>query len=179
MDWNVLVTVRPGFAHEHSLLGALARFGVFRATPFRDVCAGRVEDVPAFLEAVREAGEAGKPWVGYLARAIPAETVLSFTVETLVERLKEAVAPLVGRMADGTFCVRLERRGLAGQVASTDVERAIADHVYGLAQARGIRLRTDLADPDFTIAIETLGEDCGVALVPRAMRERYPFVQTR
>jgi len=179
MDWNVLVTVRPGFAHEHSLLGALARFGTFRATPFRDVCAGRVEDVAAFLEAIREAAEAGKPWVAYLARAIPAESVLSFTPETVVERLKEAVAPLLGRMADGSFCVRLERRGLAGQVASSEVERAIADHVHALAQARGMRLRTDLSDPDFVIAIETLGEECGVALLPRAMRERYPFVQTR
>lgn len=179
MDWNVLVTVRPGFAHEHSLLGALARFGTFRATPFRDVCAGRVDDIAGFLEAVHEAYQAGKPWVGYLARVVPAEIVLTFTAETLTEDLERAVAPLVERMSDGSFCVRLERRGLAGKVASADIERALADRVHDLASARGVRLRTNLVDPDFLIAAETLGEQCGLALLPRALRERYRFVQTR
>ena len=32
--------------------------------------------------------------------------------------MKEATAPVVGRMSDGTFHVRLERRGLPGQVMS-------------------------------------------------------------
>lgn len=179
MDWNVVVTVRPGFGHEHALLGALARFGQFRGTSFRDVCVGRVDDVDAFLDAVRDATAEGRPWTGLLARVVPAETVLTFAPEALAALLAEAVEPLVERMTDGSFCVRLERRGLAGKVASTEVERALADRVYDLAAARGVRLRTDLEDPDFLIAAETLGEQCGLALLPRAMRERWPFVQTR
>jgi tRNA(Ser,Leu) C12 N-acetylase TAN1 len=40
-------------------------------------------------------------------------------------------------------------------------------------------MRTEFADPDFVIAAETLGTECGVTLIPRALRERYPFVQVR
>jgi hypothetical protein len=29
------------------------------------------------------------------------------------------------------------------------------------------------------LVAETVGEECGVALLPRALRERYPFVATR
>lgn len=179
MDWNVVVTVRPGFGHQHALLGALARFGQFRGTPFRDVCVGRVDDVEAFLDAIRDAAAADKPWVALLARVVPAQSVFTFAPRTLAAQLAQAVAPLVERMTDGSFCVRLERRGLAGEVASTEVERALADHVHDLAARQGTRLRTDLEDPDFLIAVETLGEQCGLALLPRAMRERWPFVQTR
>lgn len=179
MDWNVVVTVKPGPGHERDLLGALAQFGRFRSTAFRDVCVGRVEESTAFLEALGEARAVGKRWAERIARVIPAERILPFAPETLADQLKEAIVPLVERMTDGSFCVRLERRGLAGRVPSADIERAVAEHVYTLAAARNMRLRTDLTDPDFIIAAETLGNECGIALLPRALRERYPFVQIR
>jgi len=53
MEWNVIVTVRPGTGHEHQLLGALAQFGRFRPTRFPGLCMGRVEDAAALLEALR------------------------------------------------------------------------------------------------------------------------------
>jgi tRNA(Ser,Leu) C12 N-acetylase TAN1 len=105
--------------------------------------------------------------------------VFSFTPDTLAEQLKAATAPFVARLTDGSFCVRLERRGLQGQVPSADVERTVGEHVHGLAERAGLAMRTEFADPDFVIAAETLGTECGVALIPRALRERYPFVQVR
>jgi tRNA(Ser,Leu) C12 N-acetylase TAN1 len=179
MDWNVVVTVTPGPAHEHRVLDALRVFGCFRATSFRDVCIGHVADVAAFLEAIRGAREAGKPWAGFVARVIPVEQVFSFAPDTLAEQLEEASAPFVARLADGSFCVRLERRGLLGKVASADIERAVGERLHGLAEQAGLRMRTEFADPDFVIAAETLGTECGVALITRALRERYPFVQVR
>jgi tRNA(Ser,Leu) C12 N-acetylase TAN1 len=179
MDWNVVVTVAAGPGHEHRLLGALGAFGRFRPTAFRDVCMGRVEEIAAFLEAIRSAREAGRPWAGFVARVIPAEQVFSFTPDTLAEQLKEAATPFVARFADGSFCVRLERRGLQGKLASADIERAVGEYVHGLAERAGRRMRTEFADPDFVIAAETLGTECGIALLTRALRERYPFVQVR
>jgi tRNA(Ser,Leu) C12 N-acetylase TAN1 len=179
MDWNVVVTVTAGSGHEHRVLDALRTFGDFRATSFRDVCLGRVADVGALLEAIRTAREAGKPWAAFVARVIPAEQVFSFTPDTLAEQLKEAAAPFVARLADGSFFVRLERRGLQGKLPSPDIERAVGEHVHALAERAGLRMRTDFTDPDFVIAAETVGTQCGVALIPRAMRERYPFVQVR
>jgi tRNA(Ser,Leu) C12 N-acetylase TAN1 len=179
MDWNVVVTVTAGPGHEHRVLDALGTLGRFHATSFRDVCVGHVEDVAALLEGIRKAREAGKPWAGFVARVIPAEQVFSFTPDTLAEQLKQVTAPFVARLADGSFCVRLERRGLQGKVASADIERAVGEHVHALAEQAGLRMRTEFADPDFVIAAETLGTECGVTLIPRALRERYPFVQVR
>jgi tRNA(Ser,Leu) C12 N-acetylase TAN1 len=179
MDWNVIVTARSGPHYEHELLGALARFGRFRPTYFRDVCTGAVEDVERFLDAVGTALASGAEWTSRLGRVVPVEQVFRFTPEDFAARLQEAVAPLVDRMAAGSYCVRIERRGYAGELKTQEVERAVGDHVHVLAAAQGKALRTDLDDPDSIIAVETLGPECGVALLPRALRERYPFVQTR
>ena len=79
MEWNIIATVRPGAGHERQLLGALGQFGRFRATAFRDVCIGRVEDVGTFLQALRLAAEAHKPWTTRLGRIIPVETISLLT----------------------------------------------------------------------------------------------------
>lgn len=179
MDWNVIVTVQPGPHFQRELLGALARFGRFRATPFRDVCVGRVDEIGVFLGALRSARESGAPWVQRVGRVIPADSVFWFTPETLAERLNEAVAPMVARMEAGSFCVRVERRGYAGELKTQDVERAVGEQVHALAAAQGKPMRTDFDDPDYVVAAETLGNDCGVALLPRALREKYPFVRAR
>lgn len=177
MDWNVILTVQPGPHTQRELLGALARFGRFRATPFRDVCVGRVDDRRTFLEALREARATGAPWAQHLGRVIPIDSLFWFTAETFTERLKETVAPFVARIGSGSFCVRIERRGFAGEVKTQDIERAIGEHVHALASAQGMSPRTAFDDPDFVIAAEMLGNECGVALLPRALRETYPFVR--
>ncbi|MFN3566141.1 MAG: THUMP domain-containing protein [Burkholderiaceae bacterium] len=175
----MIVTVQPGPGFRRELLGALARFGRFRATPFRDVCVGRVDDRTAFLDALRDARAAGAPWTQRVGRVIPADAVFWFTPQTFTDRLKETVTPLAERIGSGSFCVRIERRGFAGEVKTQDIERAIGEHVHALAAAQGKTLRTQFDDPDFVIAVETLGNECGVALLPRALREAYPFVRAR
>jgi tRNA(Ser,Leu) C12 N-acetylase TAN1 len=179
MDWNVILTVAPGRGNEHGLLGALAHLGRFRPTAYRYVCMGWVQDMAAFLEAIHEARAAGRPWSAYVGRVVPIEHVFSFAPESLAAQMKAAVAAFVPRLSDGSFCVRVERRGLAGRVSSRDVEREVADHVHALAAAQGKAMRTALEDPDFVIAGETLGGECGVALLPRELRQRFSFIQTR
>ena len=179
MDWNVIITVKRAPGAESQLLGALARFGRFHRTDFHDVIAGQVESTATFLSALGAAHAEGKRWVGRIARVIPVEQVFVFTPETLAERLKQATAPFVARLADGSFCVRIERRGLAGKLATPEIERAVGEHLHALAAARGLRMVTRFADPDFAIVAETLGGECGVAFIDRALRERFPFVQAR
>ncbi len=179
MDWNVIVTVRPGPQHERDLLGALNRFGRFRPTQFHDVCLGHVSEIDAFLEAVHGAIGQCKGWVSNLGRVIPADVVLPFTSETLVDRLVQAVVPLMARLTGGSFAVRVERRGLAGEVGTQQIEAAVGEQVAMLASAKGTAIRTDLEDPDFVLAVEIVGHECGLALLPRELRERHPFVRTR
>ena len=177
--WNVIVTALPGVAREFALLKELNHYGEFHPTQFKDVCVGRVADMGEFLEAMRLALEAEVAWVGDLARVIPVERTFRFTPDTLVEQLKAAVAPFVQRMDSGTCYVRLERRGLAGEVMSQEVEREVADHLFTLAEQEGKALRASFEDPDYIVAAETLGNECGVTLIDRGLRQRYPFVQPK
>lgn len=179
MNWNIIVTSLPGSRCEYRLLHELRSMGKFHTTEFKDVCTGYVEDVTNFLEAIRQAEAEGAPWVQDLGRVIPVEQTFHFTPETLVEQLKEAVTPYLGRISGGTFHVRLERRGLIGQVISPEVERSVAEHLFALAEKEGHKVMVSFKNADCIVAAETVGHECGVTLLTRDLRQRYPFVKTR
>lgn len=178
-QWNLIVTILPGPRHVRDTLAQLRRLGQFMPSSFKDVCTGQVPDVARFLEGVRAARDSGERWAHLIARVIPVERIFTFTPESLTEQIKEAVTPFVEHLRSGTFHVRIERRGLAGKIATQEIERAVADHLRSLAQAHAIQLETDFDAPDFVIAAETLGDQCGVGLITREISSRYPFVQAR
>ena len=178
MEWNVIATVREGPGHEKALLRGLRRLGEFHPTEFNYVCIGQADSTD-FLETVRQARAAGEDWTRYLARLVPVERTFHFDAEGFVERLKQAVAPFAERMGTGCFYVRIERRGMLGQVHSQEAEREVADYLAGLLRGRGQQLTTDFRDPDWIVACETLGAEAGVALLDRETRRRYDFVQVR
>jgi tRNA(Ser,Leu) C12 N-acetylase TAN1 len=176
-DWNILVTTPPG--EERDLLPALCRLGLFIRSEFKGVLLGRVEDTNQFLQTVQVAGEAGATWRPHLLRALPVEQTFSFTPQTFEERLREAVTPFVQRMLSGTFHVRLERRGYKGKIVSPEVERRLSEYVLEVAKQQGKTLPVSFHESEYIIAAETVGNQCGVALITRDLRERYPFVKIR
>jgi tRNA(Ser,Leu) C12 N-acetylase TAN1 len=178
MNWNIIVTSLPGSGCEHRLLHELRSMGKFHMTEFKDVCVGYVEDVTNFLEAIRQAEAGSASWVEDLGRVVPVEQTFHFTPETLAEQLKEAVTPYVSRISGGTFHVRLERRGLIGQVISPEVERSVADHLFVLAEKEGHEVMASFKDADYIVAAETVGHECGVTLLTRDLRQRYSFVKS-
>jgi tRNA(Ser,Leu) C12 N-acetylase TAN1 len=181
MNWNIIVTSLPGSGCEYRLLHELRSMGKFHTTEFKDVCMGYVEDVTNFLEAIRQAEAEGSPWVKDLGRVIPVEKTFHFTPETLVEQLKAAVTPYVSRISGGTFHVRLERRGLIGQVISPEVERSFAEHFFSLSEKEGKEgheMMASFKDANHIVAAETVGHECGVTLLTRDLRQRYSFVKT-
>lgn len=178
-DWNVIVTVSPGPEHENRLLQGVRYFGEFHRSRFKDVVLGRVADTRAFLDALLHAKESNAQWIAVLGRVIPAEQTFQFTPSSLAELIKAAVDAMVPRMTCGTFHVRLERRGLGSEIDTQHVEREVADHVFDAALARNQRMRVSFEDPDCIVAVETVGDECGMALLTREMRHHYPFVQTR
>lgn len=174
--WNVIVTVATGPGRQSRLLGQLRRLGYFDRTEFKNVCIGHVENTAQFLETLEAARRNEKPWFSDLGRVIPVEQTFSFTPETLIEQLKLGITPFLERMSEGTFHVRLERRGLLGQVMSQEVERQVGEHLKALAEARGKQLQVSFTNADYIVAAETVGTECGIALFGRAFRERFPFV---
>lgn len=179
MKWNIIVTAQPGLEHQRELLQALDDFGEFQPTEFRDVCLGRVGDVDGFLERVQSAEDEGEAWIKDLGRIIPVEEVFQFAPEDLEEKLKQAVSRFARRMYAGSFHVRLERRGMAGRISTPDIERAVADHLSELLQREDKIMRVDFNDPDYVVAAETVGNQCGVALISRAMRAHWRWVHPR
>ena len=93
--------------------------------------------------------------------------------------MQEAVAPWVERMVSGTFYVRLERRGYKGRIVSPEVERALDTYLISLAAQHGKTLQVSFENPDYVIVAETVRDMCGVALLTRELRARYPFVKIR
>lgn len=61
-DWNLILTVIPGPRHERTVLNQIGWLGRFAHSPFKDVCIGRVDDVPQFLEDVHAAQASGERW---------------------------------------------------------------------------------------------------------------------
>ncbi len=176
-DWNVLVTAQLG--GERNLWSGIRRRGLFHRTGFKGVLVGRVQDPAQFLEDLLRSKEAGKPWVEALAKAIPVAITFSFTPETFEDRLKEAATPFLDRMEKGTYYVRVERRGFKEQIISPEVERAVDAHLFDLARQQGKSLEVSFEDPDYVVVAETVGDVCGVALLTRDLRSRYPFLKVR
>jgi tRNA(Ser,Leu) C12 N-acetylase TAN1 len=173
--WNVLATAKN---HEQGHLARmLRRFGDFRWAPYLGVLIGRVDDHVAFFDQLRRGEEHEPGFLFPLARVVPLDRTFPFEADTLVPTLKASVLAYADRIGNGTFYVRVERRGHKDEVHSQqieqDLDRAVIEH---LTRA-GHTPRVDFKDPDLVVVVELVGEECGVGGIPRTVRERYPFVK--
>jgi len=114
-----------------------------------------------------------------LAKLVPIEKTVRIEPRTAAATLVEAAEPFLDRLAGGSFFVRLERRGLKGQLHTPTLEREVAEPVWQALERRGATPRVDFADPDSILVIETIGEVAGLAVLDRALRRDYPFVKVR
>ena len=173
--WNVLVTAHEG--RRDALLPVLRRLGVFRGGGYRNVALGRVDDVPAFLDALA-AVLAAEPWMRQvLARVVPIDRSVTVDPADPLAALEPAVRELAPRLAGGTFHVRLERRGLKGALHTAELERTLGGVVWRALEAAGEVPRVTFRDPDRVLAVETLGVRAGLGVIERATRQRWPFVR--
>jgi tRNA(Ser,Leu) C12 N-acetylase TAN1 len=175
--FDVLATSLEG--RRDALLVALRRLGRFRPGGYRNVVVGSVDDRAAFLDRVAE-GLARDPLLPTaLARLLPIDLTLRFTLDSALDDLATAAEPLIDGLAGDAFFVRVERRGLKGRLHTPTLERGLADRVWRMLEARGRTPRVDFGDPDGVLVVETLGDQAGLVLLPRALRERYRFVRIR
>ena len=175
--FDVLATSLEG--RRDALLVALRRLGRFRPGGYRNVVVGSVDDRAAFLDRVAE-GLARDPLLPTaLARLLPIDLTLRFTLDSALDDLATAAEPLIDGLGGDAFFVRVERRGLKGRLHTPTLERDLADRVWRMLEARGRTPRVDFGDPDGVLVVETLGDQAGLVLLPRALRERYRFVRIR
>lgn len=175
IGWNVLATAKN---HEQShLIRRLKRFGNFRWSPYHGVLLGRVEDCQTFLEQLHRREESESGFLYPLARLVTVGRTFPFTVDTLVPLIKAEVQGYLDRMEFGSFYVRVERRGHKDEVRSREIEEEVADEIFQSLAQRGCAARVDFQDPDVIVAIEIVGDECGIGLITKSLRERYPFLK--
>ncbi|MDI6885110.1 MAG: THUMP domain-containing protein [archaeon] len=172
-DWNVLVIGERD--SERELLEELEEDGEFERSGFRGVVIGSVEDIVEFLEDVEQ-----KKYF-HVNRVIPIDDAFYVSPENLVEILKKRIEKYIDEIELGeTFGFRVERRGMKEDISSQMVEREVGGYFYDLLEkVHGRKPKVDLKNPDKLIAVELIGNRCGIGFITREMREKYSVIKVR
>jgi len=175
--FNLVVTLASDGRYRR-LLQELAPHGDFRRTGFLGVAIGQVEQPAAFLETIRQKRQQQLIAFQDLGRVVPLDRVFTFHLEEFAGKAQAAILPYLEELAGRRYYVRLERRGLKGQIVSPEMERALDAFIEeSLAAAGRAAAKVDFEHPDAIVAVETIGDRCGVGLLTREMLERYDFVR--
>ena len=175
LSWNVVVTAKD---HEQRHLArCVKRLGDFWWTSFLGVLVGRVEDHEAFYEQLRRSEEQRPGFLRPLARLIPIDRTFTFQVYHLMAQLDRTVLAYADRIDSGSFYVRIERRGHAGDIHSQLLEQQLVRTLLAHLREKGAAPLIDFKDPDAIVAVELIGDECGVGLITRTTRQRFPFVK--
>jgi tRNA(Ser,Leu) C12 N-acetylase TAN1 len=176
-DWNVIVSVYDGgFRRAFQFLQKL---GTVSKSGFFNVLVMKVDDIPTFLEAVLEQGAVDPELLSRaISRIVPLTTTFVFqSPEEFEAKAKEAVAPWISVLGNQTFHIRMHRRGFAGRLSSQAEERFLDEFLLRRLEEAGTPGRIAFDDPDFIIAVETLGPQAGLSLWRREELQRYPFLK--
>lgn len=176
-DWNVVLTSQ--MYQEKRLLKELEGLGEFQGSGFREVIIGQVPEVKGFLETLKHLWEE-KPFLSHLlSTVVPLRKVFPFTLENLLARLKEEALPLGPEIGDAPFYVRMKRRGHKGELSSLEVEQALDGFLKEELTSRGQKCHIDFVDAAVILVVETIHNQCGLGLITRQMKERYPFIKVK
>jgi len=176
-DWNVVVT--SFMNQEYRLLTKLAGLGDFHLSGFREVIIGKVLDVGQFLETLKRYWDE-KPFLPeLLSTIVPLREVFPFTLENIEERLREKVLALIPEIGDRAFYVRLKRRGRKGELSSQEMEQTLDQFLKEELASRGKKSRVDFEAAEVMVVVELIHNQCGLGLVTREMKERYPFIKVK
>jgi len=176
-DWNVIISVYDeGYRRA---VHFLEKFGSVRKTEFFNVLAMKVDDLPTLLETLRERQEQDPDlFENVISRLIP--LTATFVFQTPIEfeaRAKEIVSQWLPSLATKSFHVRMHRRDLDGRLSSHNEERFLGRFLLQRLEESGTPGVITFEDPDAIIALETLGQQAGLALWLREDLQRYPFLK--
>lgn len=176
-NWNVVIT--SYMRQEGRLLRELAGLGEFQPSGFTAVLVGRVPEVTEFLEALKQLWEKAPFLREMLSSVVPVRRVLPFTLANLEDRLKEALLELGPEIGDRPFYVRMKRRGYQGELSSQKVEQALDRFLLERFCSQGQGCSVDFEAARVIVVVETIYNQCGLGLVSREMKERYPFIKVK
>ncbi len=175
-DWNIVVTVREGgFLKACRLLGMM---GKVSRTEFFNVLVMRIDDIRQLLEWLRGRTVEDPVVLESIARLVPLTHTFSFQSPGMFEeRAAETVSQWIPALADKSFHVRMHRRGFKGRLSSMDEERFLDVYLLDALEKTGTPGRIVFDDPDFIIAVESVGTRAGLSLWSRDDLQLYPFLK--
>ncbi len=175
-DWNVVVTVHEGGFTEARRL--LEKMGPVSRTDFFNVLVMRVEDIPSLLEQLCERLEREPGILNNIARLVPLTHPFNFqSPEVFEKKAMETVSLWVSSLAGKSFHVRMRRRGFKGRLSSMDEERFLDGYLLDALEKAGAPGYLAFEDPDFIIAVESVGTRAGLSLWSRDDLRRYQFLK--
>jgi len=177
MDWNVIVTVKEhGFKKAR---GFLQEFGRVNKTEYFNVMVMRVDYIDQFMEEIKTAISINRVIMEYVAKVIPLTHTFTFqSPKEFEEKAQAIVADWVASLSGKRFHVRMHRRGFKGRLSSQSEESVLDTFILNkLEQLDKPPAKIDFDDPDFIIAVETLGQLAGLSIWTREELQRYPFLK--
>jgi tRNA(Ser,Leu) C12 N-acetylase TAN1 len=169
-------------AYDHEFREAralLSRFGEVRASNYRNVLVMKVDDVLAFLEAVRRTLETDASLANAVSRIVPVTHGFRFqSAEEFEDRARAVVSEWLQDLAGKRFHVRIHRRGFKGKLSSQHEEQFLDHFVLERTQSiAGTPAVVGFDDPDVVIAVETLGQDAGLSRWTREQLRTYELLK--
>lgn len=175
-EWNAVINVNEhGFKRAFTLLG---EFGFVQKTEFFNVLLMQAYDVPTMLETLRERSSKDPIYLSCLSRLIPISRAFIFqSPEEFESKARDIVLKWVFELAGKGFHVRMRRRGFKGKLSSVSEEHFLDDVLLEAMEKNGRPGHITFDNPDFIVAVETVGQWAGLSLWKREDLERYPFVR--
>ncbi|HKZ17835.1 MAG TPA: THUMP domain-containing protein [Geobacteraceae bacterium] len=175
-DWNVVVTVHEaGFSKGYKFLETM---GLVAKTDFFNVLVMRVEDIRRALELLHGKLAEDPDIANLIARFVPVTHTFNFQSPEMFEvKAREIVSQWVPILAGKSFHVRMRRRGFKGRLSSMEEERFLDEHLLEALEKTGTPGRITFTDPDYVIAVVTIGTQAGFSLWTREELRRFALLK--
>jgi len=175
-DWNVVVTVLPeGFRDAVRLL---EHFGTVATTDYYGLLVMKVDDRRRFMESVQATLAVDAALANAAARLVPVSEKFVFEcADEFRSKSAAVVAPWAAELGGQRFYVRMHRRGFKGRLASDVEERRLGDILISHAPHGSDRPSVCFDHPEIVIAVETVGNDAGLARFTASDLDRYELLR--
>ena len=175
-DWNVVVTVhKEGFG---GALNLLEQLGEVNKTDYFNVLVMRVGNTRALLENLRSRLAQEPGILNDIASLIPLQYLFTFqSPEAFEEKSGEIVSRWVPLLAGKSFHVRMRRRGFKGRLSSMEEERFLDELILSNLDKLGNSGKITFEDPDYIVAVQSIGTKAGLSLWSREDLHRYEFLK--
>lgn len=175
-NWNVVVSVyQEGFQRALKALRRLAPTGHSR---YYNVLTMKADDPFALLTAIEKETDQSAALYDAISRVAPAARCFEFnSANDFVEKAKHIIAEWTAGLAGRAFHVRLHRRGEKYDLGTQDAERLFDEAVLDATAKAGLPSRVSFADPDAVVAIDTIDDRAGIALLTREDLARHRLLR--